>query len=284
MALPPLDDSLAWTCLQRIRDGDIRGATALCRETTGHALRVDAQGWQFAGHVDASARQLLDCLLPVVIPPGNVAIAQLGQSLDGRIATVTGHSHYINGLEGRTHLHRLRALVDAVVVGVGTVVADDPLLTVRHVEGRHPVRVVLDPNARAPASSRVFQDDSAPTLHAVGAWAKPAAGIGDHVERLVIADAPGDVMPPALLSRLVERGNPRVLIEGGAETVSRFIDTDALDRLHLLVAPLLIGSGETGLRLAPIDTLDQARRPTLRRFDCGDDTLFDIAFRTPLHG
>ena len=75
-------------------------------------------------------------------------VAQLGQSLDGRIATVTGESRYINGSAALDHLHRLRAEVDAVVVGAGTIVADDPLLTVRRVAGKSPARVVIDPSGR----------------------------------------------------------------------------------------------------------------------------------------
>ena len=72
-------------------------------------------------------------------------IGQIGQSLDGRIATASGQSHYINGPAAIVHLHRLRALVDAVIVGIGTVTADDPRLTVRRVEGPSPARVVIDP-------------------------------------------------------------------------------------------------------------------------------------------
>src|ERR1700704_2740400 len=72
-----------------------------------------------------------------------VVVGQIGQSLDGRAATATGHSHYINGAEGLDHLHRLRALMDAVVVGVATALADDPLLTVRRVCGPHPARGIL---------------------------------------------------------------------------------------------------------------------------------------------
>src|ERR1700754_3479338 len=79
-----------------------------------------------------------------------MVVGQLGQSLDGRIATETGHSHYVNGPSGLAHLHRLRALVDAVVVGVGTALADDPQLTVRRVSGPQPARVVIDPNGRLP--------------------------------------------------------------------------------------------------------------------------------------
>ena len=78
-------------------------------------------------------------------------IGQLGQSLDGRIATPTGASKYINGKEALRHLHAIRADVDAVIIGVGTAVADDPALTTRHVEGPNPVRVIIDPHGRLPA-------------------------------------------------------------------------------------------------------------------------------------
>ncbi|HEX2632910.1 MAG TPA: RibD family protein, partial [Bradyrhizobium sp.] len=88
-----------------------------------------------------------------------VIVGQIGQSLDGRIATESGHSKYINGPAGLVHLHRLRALVDAVIVGVGTAIADDPQLTVRQVSGPQPARVVIDPKGRLCASARVFADD-----------------------------------------------------------------------------------------------------------------------------
>ena len=85
-----------------------------------------------------------------------VVVGQCGQSIDARIATPTGHSHYINGEAGLVHLHRLRALVDAVVVGVGTAIKDDPLLTVRRVEGPSPARVIVDPSGRLPPGARVL--------------------------------------------------------------------------------------------------------------------------------
>ena len=88
-----------------------------------------------------------------------MVVGQCGQSIDARIATPTGHSHYINGEAGLAHLHRLRALVDAVVVGVGTAIQDDPLLTVRRVEGPSPARVVVDPNGRLPPTARVLAAD-----------------------------------------------------------------------------------------------------------------------------
>ena len=90
-----------------------------------------------------------------------MVVGQIGQSLDGRIATESGHSKYINGPAGLTHLHRLRALVDAVVIGVGTAIADDPQLTVRRVAGQQPARVVIDPNGRLGNKARVFDEDGA---------------------------------------------------------------------------------------------------------------------------
>src|SRR5499433_3469673 len=102
-----------------------------------------------------------------------LVVGQIGQSLDGRAATATGHSHYINGAEGLDHLHRLRALMDAVVVGVGTALADDPLLTVRRVAGPHPARVVIDPNGRLPATARAFRDDGVRRLVIAAQQAPP---------------------------------------------------------------------------------------------------------------
>ena len=85
-----------------------------------------------------------------------VVVGQIGQSLDGRIATESGHSKYINGPAGLAHLHRLRALVDGIVIGVGTAIADDPQLTVRRVSGPHPARVVIDPKGRLGREAKVF--------------------------------------------------------------------------------------------------------------------------------
>lgn len=271
----------AWQCIRQALDEDWSVAATATLSSGSLTLRVARGGaWQSvgksAGDLPAACRDLLDCLLPLVARCGGLAIAQLGQSLDGRIATHSGASHYINGLESRVHLHRLRALVDGVLVGAGTVAADDPQLSVRHVAGRNPCRVVFDPRGRLAAGHRVFQSDEAPTLHLVAHGAPRLAGVGRHVERLELPAGPQGVTPRAILIALAERGLTRVLIEGGGVTVSRFVGADVLHRLHLLVAPLLIGSGRPGLRLPPIDTLDQARRPPSRCFPCGDDTLFDL--------
>jgi diaminohydroxyphosphoribosylaminopyrimidine deaminase / 5-amino-6-(5-phosphoribosylamino)uracil reductase len=267
--IPPLTLADAWQALSQ------PGAAATS------PVRLTPAGWQAPGPVSDDAHELLDCLAPLAAQTGRLAIAQLGQSLDGRIATNSGHSHYINGLESRVHLHRLRALVDAVVVGADTAAEDDPLLTVRHVTGRQPVRVILDPRARVPTTIRLMRDPAAPTLHLIGTDAAPCGPVGEHVSQLRLPLTDGGFPPAALLATLAARGLERVLIEGGGITVSRFLEAGVLDRLHLLVAPLLIGSGRPGLAMTPIDTLDEARRPRTRTFRCGDDTLFDLALAGP---
>lgn len=197
---------------------------------------------------------------------GPTVVAQLGQTLDGRIATAAGHSHYVNGPEALDHLHRLRALVDAVVVGAGTAVGDDPSLTTRRVEGRNPIRVLLDPSGRVPGDRRLFRDGLAPTL--VCGPARPGADSLDLPA--------GEASPEAILSALSARGLDVILVEGGATTVSRFLAAGRVDRLHLLVAPTLLGSGRPGIVLPEVATMAGARRFDARRYPLGQDTLFDL--------
>ena len=201
-------------------------------------------------------------------------VGQLGQSLDGRIATATGHSHYINGPEAIDHLHRLRALVDAVVVGIGTVLADDPQLTVRRVSGPQPARAVIDPNARLPGDARLLAEDGVPVFLLQGRE-RQAPGRATPV---VLPMHEGHIHPRDIVRALAERGFKRLLIEGGAKTLSAFLAAGALDRLHLCVAPLVIGAGPIGLDLPPIDRLEEALRPEVSIHRLGTDVLFDCHF------
>lgn len=237
-------------------------------------------GWRGEVRPDEAARRLLDIFLPLVARAGALCIAQLGQSLDGRIATASGASHYINGVPARAHLHRLRACVDAVVIGVGTLDADDPQLTVRHVDGVSPVRVVLDPRGRARPSARLFHDPETPVVHLVAADSGLPQAEQGHLQRLWLPSPDGRGFDPAVVLRaLAGLGLRRVLVEGGGETVSRFVQAGVVDALHLLVAPMIIGAGRTGLSLAPIDSLEKALRPACRVFACGEDQLFALSFR-----
>jgi diaminohydroxyphosphoribosylaminopyrimidine deaminase / 5-amino-6-(5-phosphoribosylamino)uracil reductase len=219
-----------------------------------------------------------DPFLPLIhaAPDRPFVVAQLGQSLDGRIATLTGESQWINGSGGLDHLHRLRALVDAVVVGAGTVAADDPMLTVRRVPGRNPARVVIDPAGRVPPDARCLAPDGARRIVITSQEFKGAAG----VEVITPSRANGKLCCVEIAGALFSRGLKRLLIEGGAATVSAFIDAGAVDRLHVLVAPVILGSGKNGLELRAIKGLSEARRPKVRTYQLdGGDVLFDCDMR-----
>ncbi len=216
----------------------------------------------------------MNTYLPLIVPARrtkSLVIAQIGQSLDGRIATASGHSHYINGKSAIVHLHRLRALVDAVVVGVGTALADDPQLTVRRVNGPNPARVVIDPAGRLPANARCLEEGARRIV--IGSAARPPR---TGVEAISLPAAAGRFSPRDIIAALADLGLHRILIEGGGMTISQFLDAGCLDRLHVLVAPMIVGSGRIGIQLAEIARLDEAVRPsvTVTTFDEGD-VLFD---------
>ncbi len=240
-------------------------------------------GWTPVLPVDDPRHALIDLYLPVcsATHAHPITVGHLGQSLDGFIATHAGESQYVTGEENIRHLHRMRALCDAVVVGAGTVAADDPQLTTRHVSGPSPVRVVLDPTRRLAAHYRVFNDDTADTLYVC---ARSLARDGEtHFGRasVVAIDDDGDgVDVTALLRILRARGCHRIFVEGGGVTVSMFLEANLLDRLQIAIAPLLIGDGRPAIRLAPRRALSDCHRPRYRVFRMGADVLFDCELGT----
>ena len=280
-----MTEAAAWRLLRAV-SRDARAADCTVRDhynpSSGARLHVDPGGaWRTSPPASGAARDLLDLYLPLLLDPRPV-VGQIGQSLDGRIATENGHSHYVTGPADIRRLHRLRALADAVVVGAGTVAADDPRLTVREAEGENPVRVVLDPNGRLDADRAVFRDGAARTVVVRRAPAgRGGARPGPDTLELPAdaASADGSIAPAAIVAALRAQGLARILVEGGGGTVSRFLAAGVLTRLHVTVAPLLIGSGRHALDLPPIRSLDRALRPPCRRFRLGDDVLFDLDLR-----
>jgi len=238
---------------------------------------VPGQGWASCLPPSHPASALLDLYLPVCSATASrpITVGHLGQSLDGFIATHAGDSQFVTGNDNIVHLHRMRALSDAVVVGAGTVAADNPQLTTRLVAGPHPLRVVFDPSRRLPATYRIFSDDAAPVLYLCDA-ARIAPG-ETHVglAPIVGLDARAGDMPAAILRLLRARGCSRVFVEGGGVTVSAFLEANLLDRLQIAVAPLLIGDGRPAIRLAPQASLRDCLRPGYRVFRMGGDVLFD---------
>ena len=205
---------------------------------------------------------------------GPVTLAQIGQSLDGRVATASGDARDVSGPEGLAHLHRQRALVDGVVIGVGTALHDLPRLTVRLCSGHDPARIVIDPRGRLP--------DDAPVLRACGARRVVVQAVdrprpkGVEVIRLPAPD--GRLDPRAILRaiRAIDIGS--LLIEGGGSTITTFMEAGLLDRLQVSVSPLIIGDGPQGLTTrTPVARLSDALRPETRVFHLGGDIVFDCA-------
>lgn len=207
-----------------------------------------------------------------------MVIAQVGQSLDGRVATVDGDARDLSGHDGFLHLHRLRALVDAVVIGVGSVIADDPQLTVRNVDGPDPVRVVIDPNGRIPNGCKLLAPPGTCSARTVVVQADDRFP-RDDVETIGLArSAEGRLEPSEIVSALQEKGLAKLLIEGGGKTIGHFLRDGLVDRLHICVAPVIIGSGLAGVNLPVIQTLSEGLRPNVMSYDLGTDVLFDCDF------
>lgn len=205
-----------------------------------------------------------------------LVLGRLAQTLDGFIATASGQSQWISGTQDVTHTHRLRALFDAVVVGAGTVRADNPQLTTRLVEGPSPTRVVLDADRRLGTDYKVF-GAGPPTLLLCAADAGNGATRHGAAEIVALPRGRDGIDPQVVLDCLASRGLRRVFVEGGGVTVSRFLAAGALDRMHLTVAPMLIGGGIRAFPLPAAGELAQAMRFGWSMHRVGDDVLMDIA-------
>jgi riboflavin-specific deaminase-like protein len=222
-------------------------------------------------------RDLLDLYLPVLpAHPGDaITVAHLGQSLDGYIATRGGESRFVTGPGNILHLHRMRALSDAVLAGAETVAIDDPRLTARLVAGDSPVRVVLDPRRRLGVDRQVFCDGAAPTLLVCAEGRRGPPARHGQAEVMAVPAADGHLDLAALIAGLHARGLRRLFVEGGGVSVSAFLAAGLLDRLQVAVAPLLIGEGRRGLGLPAPASLSACLRPPCRVFLMGEDVLFD---------
>jgi diaminohydroxyphosphoribosylaminopyrimidine deaminase/5-amino-6-(5-phosphoribosylamino)uracil reductase len=286
-----LDESCVWALLRELAQRACAGRALA--ERTGFA--IDGSGRLVESSLERSSlvldpsserpffgssrlspavSELLELYLPLCIgrASSNLVIAHVGQSLDGQIATASGASRYVTGPENIRHMHRLRALCDAVIVGAGTVEADDPQLTTRLVVGDNPVRVVIDPALRVARERLIFRDHSARTLVVCD---KQRAAAGHAAELIPLAQQNGVLPVARLIDELRARGLRRLFIEGGGVTVSHFLGARALSRLHVTICPVIIGQGKPGIALPGVERMEQALRPKARRFSLGDDVLFD---------
>jgi diaminohydroxyphosphoribosylaminopyrimidine deaminase/5-amino-6-(5-phosphoribosylamino)uracil reductase len=211
------------------------------------------------------------------------------QTLDGRIATATGESQWISSEASLKFTHQLRAAHDAILVGAGTVIKDNPELTVRLVRGRNPLRVIVDSELKISQQAKVFQNiSSAKTLIATTKTAddpkfQDVAGSG--VELVTIdADEKGNVDLKKLFKTLAGRKISSILIEGGAQIITSVLKNNLANRLVTIIAPKIIGSGIEAVGDLNIRSLGAAKILSIQKVSrCGDDIIIDSRL-IPLNG
>jgi diaminohydroxyphosphoribosylaminopyrimidine deaminase/5-amino-6-(5-phosphoribosylamino)uracil reductase len=202
------------------------------------------------------------------------------QSLDGRIATSQGTSRWISSEKARAFAHRLRAQHDAIMVGIGTVLADDPLLTVRLAKGGSPLRICLDSHLRIPLNAQVLRDDEKTLIVTTDEHGQ------DKIEKIrkvgnEVLVAPrgtdGLVDLRSLMKILADRGIASILVEGGAEVITSLLKEGLASRLVVIIAPLILGKGMEGIGDLGIIDMSQAIRPSSREVKrIGEDVVFDL--------
>ncbi len=276
---PPCTDALIAAGVARVvvacTDPDPRNGGAGLEElrSTGIQVEVGVRQDQ-AAHVLAGFALKTEKSRPLVT-------LKMAATLDGRIATRTGDSRWVSGHLARRFAHLLRASHDAVLVGINTVLADDPRLTCRlpGMANRSPVRVVLDTEGRFPSVGRLLDDpDDTPLWVITGENVQLDFGSNAHAEQIALAVDPETDRPnpKAVLGAIAQKGITRVLIEGGGTVASSFIASGLVDRLVWIGAPNIVGGdGLPSVAAMGIDRMEKAPRYQLdgwRRF--GSDSVF----------
>jgi riboflavin-specific deaminase-like protein len=202
------------------------------------------------------------------------------QSLDGRIATSQGESRWISSEQSRKFAHHLRARHDAIMVGIGTVMADNPLLTVRWTKGKNPLRICLDSNLRIPLNAKVLQGAGKTIIATLDAHdtkkVEAIQGQGKEVLR-VEKGADGRVQLRSLLKALAEKGISSILVEGGREVITALLREGLANRMVVITAPLILGKGIDGIGDLGITDIGKAIRPSSWKVKrVGEDIVFDL--------
>jgi riboflavin-specific deaminase-like protein len=204
------------------------------------------------------------------------------QTLDGRMATATGDSQWISGPDSLKLAHQLRAEHDGILVGIGTVLSDNPQLNVRLTSGLDPLRIIVDSRLRTPLTARVLAGDAARhTLIATTEMAdlntrQEIERLGAQIVTLPTFAASSQVDLASLLGELLERGIRSVLVEGGSRIITSLLAQKLVDRLVVAIAPKLIGSGTEAIGDLGIRRLaDALTFSTFATRRLGDDVIFD---------
>jgi diaminohydroxyphosphoribosylaminopyrimidine deaminase / 5-amino-6-(5-phosphoribosylamino)uracil reductase len=279
-------------CTEAILAAGVRRVVVGCADPAPHmpgsSRKLRRAGIEVEiGILEAQAEALIADFATFMLERRPHVTLKAALTLDGRLATRSGESKWITSQEARRQAHRLRAGADAVLVGVSTVLADDPELTVRLAPGHNPLRVVLDTRLRTPGSARIARtsgDRRTLIFHGPGANARRRRELSARGVELceVPLGKQERLRLSAVLRELWRREVVRLLVEGGSQVHGAFLDAGLADRAALFLAPRILGdaqalpfaAGGRKLRLADAFTLD---RPTIRQL--GPDILVEGAFQ-----
>ena len=199
-------------------------------------------------------QSILNILLPILRKNKKLVIAQIGQSIDGRIALNNGNSHYINNPKSIIYLHCLRSISDAIIVGSNTIKKDDPLLTTRKIKGTNPIRIIIDGSLSLNNKYKIFNDGNENII-----FTKSNKNI--RLNNSTIIKLEEKNFTKNLITQIKKLNYKNILVEGGSKTISELIDNKYIDILQFMIAPILIGSGINSLNLKEISNLNKAIRP-----------------------
>ena len=199
-------------------------------------------------------QSILNILFPILRKNKKLVIAQIGQSIDGRIALNNGNSHYINNPKSIIYLHCLRSISDAIIVGSNTIKKDDPLLTTRKIKGTNPKRIIIDGSLSLNNKYKIFNDGNENII-----FTKSNKNI--RLNNSTIIRLKEKNFTKNLITQIKKLKYKNILVEGGSKTISELINNKYIDILQFMIAPILIGSGINSLNLKEISNLNKAIRP-----------------------
>ena len=223
--------------------------------------------------VNKVIRECCEILAPILINNKKIMFGQIGQSLDGKIALNNGNSHYINEKDSITYLHCLRSISDAVLVGVNTIIKDNPLLTTRKITGSNPVRIIIDPSLKLTNKYKIFKDNNTNIIFTNTSSKK-------KLKNSVIITFPKKNFTKNIYKYLKSMSLNNILIEGGPTTLSKFIDLKLLNIMQFIISPTLIGSGIDSLKLKPITNLNKAIRVKNTISKLGKEIIVTLDFNS----
>ncbi len=199
-------------------------------------------------------QSILNILLPILRKNKKLVIAQIGQSIDGRIALNNGNSHYINNPKSIIYLHCLRSISDAIIVGSNTIKKDDPLLTTRKIKGTNPKRIIIDGSLSLNNKYKIFNDGNENIIFT-------KSNKNTTLNNSTIIRLKEKNFTKNFITQIKKLKYKNILVEGGSKTISELINNKYIDILQFMIAPILIGSGINSLNLKEISNLNKAIRP-----------------------